>query len=173
MTMTLNGSGTGTVGVPNSATAQNSTSGTSIDFTGIPAGIKRITVMFNGVSISGTSGIKIQIGNASSPETTGYTSICSVIGSGVATLSNTTGFYVTTSGYTFAADTTHGSAILCLQNSSTNSWSQTALIGTTSQPYTFTSGGSKSTSGVVNIVRITTGNGTDTFDAGSINILYE
>ncbi len=55
MTMTLNGSGTGTVGVPNSATAQNSTSGTSIDFTGIPGWTKKITVMLNAVSQSGTS----------------------------------------------------------------------------------------------------------------------
>lgn len=35
------------------ATAVASTSGTSIDFTGIPAWVRRVTVMFNGVSTNG------------------------------------------------------------------------------------------------------------------------
>ena len=33
------------------STAQNSTSGTSIDFTGIPAWVEKITVMFNGLHL--------------------------------------------------------------------------------------------------------------------------
>ena len=59
-----NGTGTLVVSGINSAitagTAVASTSGTSIDFTGIPSWVKRITVMFNGVSTNGTSNIQIQ-----------------------------------------------------------------------------------------------------------------
>ena len=55
-----------------SGTAVASTSGTSIDFTGIPSWVKRITVMLNGVSTSGTSIVQVQIGSGS-PTTSGYT----------------------------------------------------------------------------------------------------
>jgi hypothetical protein len=37
----------------------------------------------------------------------------------------------------------------------------------------FSSSGTKSLSATLDRIRITTVNGTDTFDAGSINILYE
>ena len=53
-------------------TAVASTSGTSIDFTGIPAWVERITVMFSGVSGSGTSNFLLQIGDAGGIENTGY-----------------------------------------------------------------------------------------------------
>jgi len=55
-----------------SGTSQASTSGTSIDFTGIPSWVKRITVMFNGVSTNGTSNKQIQLGDSGGFETTGY-----------------------------------------------------------------------------------------------------
>ena len=55
-----------------SGTSQASTSGTSIDFTGIPSWVKRITVMFNGVSTNGTSNPLIQIGDSSGVAITGY-----------------------------------------------------------------------------------------------------
>ena len=65
MAITLDGDNLTTVGVINSKTAVASTSGTSIDFTGIPSGVKRVTVMFNGVSTSGTASLRIQkIGRA-------------------------------------------------------------------------------------------------------------
>lgn len=64
MSITLDGLNVSTVGVINQGTAQNTTSGTSIDFTGIPAGVKRITVMFNGVGSSGTSAFLIQLGTS-------------------------------------------------------------------------------------------------------------
>ena len=56
-----------------SGTAVASTSGTSIDFTGIPSWVKRITVMLNGVSTNGTSPKLVQLGSASI-STTGYLS---------------------------------------------------------------------------------------------------
>ena len=166
MTMTLNGSGTGTVGVPNSATAQNSTSGTAINFTGIPAGIKRITVMFNGVSTNGTSVKQVQIGSGS-VTTTGYNSTGVSISTTAVVSSLTSGFIV----YDASASSTL-SGHLILTNVSGNVWvgshamkSATNLVNT--------GGGDVTLGGTLDRVRITTVNGTDTFDAGSINILYE
>ena len=65
-------SGTGAIGLINSMTAQNSTSGTAINFTGISSAAKRITVLFNGVGTSGSSNLQIQVGPGSYI-TTGYT----------------------------------------------------------------------------------------------------
>ena len=78
-----------------SGTAVASTSGTSIDFTGIPSWAKRITVMFNGVSTNGTSQQLIQIGSGS-VNATGYSSYFSVTPGGFspATAVTTSGFGV-------------------------------------------------------------------------------
>lgn len=59
------------VGGLTSGTAVATTSGTSIDFTGIPSWAKKITVMFSAVSTNGTSPIQVQIG-AGSVSNSGY-----------------------------------------------------------------------------------------------------
>jgi len=46
-------------------TAVATTSGTAIDFTGIPSWAKRITVMLNGVSTNGVSPYQVQVGSGS------------------------------------------------------------------------------------------------------------
>jgi len=170
MAINLDGNGLLTTGLINSATAQNSTSGTSIDFTGIPAGVKRITVMLQGVSTNGTSNKLIQLG-AGSAETTGYTSeSTSFSGATVGGASSyTTGFGVASGG---AAETLTGHFVFTLVGS--NLWvGSLMLINTVGANNAWVGGGSKTLSGTLDRVRITTVNGTDTFDAGSINILYE
>jgi len=147
-----------------SGTAVASTSGTSIDFTSIPSWVKRITVMFNGVSTSGTAFIWVQIGSGS-VETSGYNSVFQgSTSSGTATAS----FVV---GSSAAADVRCGTVVLSTTGS--NLWVASSVIGITSATLTQQGGGAKTTSGVLDRIRITTSNGTDTFDAGSINILYE
>ena len=158
-----------------SGTAVASTSGTSIDFTGIPSGVKRITVMFNGVSTSGTSPPQIQIGDSGGVETTGYAGTSSAIAGGTAQAVFTTGFGlgVNTANWSSAVIVS-GAITITLLNSSTNNWVASGSLGrsdATGSTY-FTSGG-KSLSDVLDRVRITTVNGTDTFDAGSINIMWE
>lgn len=148
------------------ATAVASTSGVNIDFTSIPSWVKRITVMFAGLSTSGTSPVRLQLGTSSGVETTGYTSTSTVMG--VANGTSTGGFdrYQTA-----AADVTSGWYVLTLIGS--NLWVCTAqyALSTASNPGWIT--GNKTTSATLDRVRITTVNGTDTFDAGTINILYE
>ena len=159
---------TASMSVNTLATAVASTSGTSIDFTGLPAWVKRITVMFNGVSTSGTSLIQIQIGSGS-VTTSGYACSYSTIGSAAAAGSTaTSGFIVTYS--VAAANAYSGLAILALVSS--NSWLETSTLTLPTAGNHF-SAGSIALAGALDRVRITTVNGTDTFDAGSVNILYE
>ena len=166
ITATLNGVSGANVPLV-SGTAQNSTSGTSIDFTGIPSWVKRVTVMFNGVSTSGTSNLLIQIGagsvdSASYNSTTFYSASTSVN-----TTSSTAGFVISTNA---ATDTKSGLIQIALFGS--NAWiaSGWCKSGTTTSASTM---GDKTLSGTLDRIRITTVNGTDTFDAGSINIMYE
>ena len=72
-----------------------------------------------------------------------------------------------------SAEVSHGIATLCLLNSLTGLWVMNSVLGHSNEFYTTLSGGSKTLSGTLDRVRITTANGTDAFDAGSVNILYE
>jgi hypothetical protein len=152
-----------------SGTAVASTSGTSIDFTSIPSWVKRITVMFNGVSTSGSSFWLLRLGTGGTPETTGYDSIGNNIQSGNTLTTSTAGFVV----YSNVASYVNSGSIV-FTNISGNIWVCSGLLGTsTGASVQFTTSGTKTLAGVLNMVRITTVGGTDTFDAGSINILYE
>jgi hypothetical protein len=170
--------GTGTVVVNGassaivSGTAVASTSGTSIDFTGIPSWVKRITVMFDGVSTNGTSNHRIQLGDAGGIETTGYASACSYAGTAVGGTSSVTGF-VTTADISAASQIT---GVVVFTLISANTWISLggAIFNKGSiTAFTITNSGVKTLSDTLTQLRVTTVNGTDTFDAGSINILYE
>jgi hypothetical protein len=153
----------------NLATTTAATSGTAIDFTGIPSWVKRVTVMFNGVSISGTSGILVQLGTSSGVTTTGYLSTAmDVSGSGITGLSSTAGmvirFFLNSYGVI-------GSMLISTLNS--NVWVAAGTVGRTTQDSNQMLAGNVTLGGTLDRVRITTVNGTDTFDAGSVNIMYE
>jgi len=148
-----------------SGTAQATTSGTAVGFTGIPSWVKRITVMFFGVSTTGTANYQIQIGSGSYT-TSGYSSGAS---NGSALVNSTTAFLLSSA--VSAAQTYSGHVVLTLVSG--NNWVQSGTLGSTGANYTNVSGGSVTISGALDRVQLTTANGTDTFDAGSINIQYE
>jgi hypothetical protein len=151
------------------ATAVASTSGTSIDFTGIPSGVKRITVMFSGVSTNGSDNYLIQLGDSGGIETSGYTSSASY-GGGGATTWRTDGFII----YNVATSGGTHSGNVVITNITSNTWTSTGVIGhDVSGNATGYSAGTKSLSATLDRVRITTQGGTNTFDAGTINIMYE
>jgi hypothetical protein len=152
-------------------TAVASTSGTSVDFTSIPSWVKRITVMFNGVSTSGTSNLLIQLGDSGGVETTGYTGYGKRLSTtGVNSTSQiTNGLNVTTS--TGASNPYIGTAFFTLVSG--NIWVAQSMLGQTNNDDLCFANTVKTLSDTLDRVRITTTNGTDTFDAGSINILYE
>jgi hypothetical protein len=151
-----------------SGTAVASTSGTSIDFTGIPSWVKRITVMFNNVSTNGGSALLLQIG-AGSVTTSGYNGAAVGFGaSNLGTTNYTAGFGVEDGGG--SGFTRYGAIVLNLFGS--NTWTVIGGVWRGTINPTWTTGGI-ALGGTLDRVRITTVNGTDTFDAGSINILYE
>jgi hypothetical protein len=152
-------------------TAVASTSGTSIAFTSIPSWVKRITVMFNGVSTNGTSNIQVQLGTGSSPTytTSGYAGSASYISAS----SSTNALFTTGLGVASAGASNVFSGHLVFTNVSGNVWTGSSTLANTAIAAMFFSGTNISLSDVLTAIRITTVNGTDTFDAGSINILYE
>jgi hypothetical protein len=151
-----------------SATAVASTSGTSIDFTGIPSWVKRITVMFSNVSTNGSSSILLRIGSGG-VTTTGYVSAVSYCGLSQGTASSTAGFAIAVTG---AGQAWSGSLVINLLNASSYLYNESGVLSDSAN-YSGMSGGYVTLSGTLDRVRITTVNGTDTFDAGSINIMYE
>lgn len=141
-------------------------SGTSIDFTSIPAGVNRITIAFAEVSTNGTSAIQVQLGDSGGVETAGYAT-----STWTANTSNTN----YTSGFVFrvgsvAAMTVSGSLVLTRVDS--NTWIGSGVAGRTDAADTSVFGGSKALSDTLDRIRITTVSG-DTFDAGTFNVLYE
>jgi hypothetical protein len=167
----LNSDGTTTL-TPNniikSGTSVASTSGTSIDFTGIPSWVKRVTVMFNGVSTNGTSAILVRIGSGSVTDS-GYVSAAGrQAGSATVEASSTVGFVIA---YGNAAQLLYLQlAVTSIGGNIYNSSHAGASSGVSA---TLQGGGTVTLSGTLDRIRITTVNGTDTFDAGSINILLE
>jgi hypothetical protein len=158
-------------GTITSGTAVASTSGTSIDFTSIPSWVKRVTVMFNVVSTNGTGSLRVQLGSGS-PQTTGYS------GSNEYGGTSAVGGANLSSGFDFVgtgeAANSARSGLITFTNITGNVWTGTGQIGfSVSGVLTVWVSGSVTLSGTLDRVRITTTNGTDTFDAGSVNILYE
>jgi hypothetical protein len=145
-------------------------SGTAVDFNSIPSWAKRIVVMFSGVSTNGTSIIQVQLGDSGGVETTGY--LGGVYTSNTVNANLTNGFLLRANAVA-AADLYHGSLTLSLLEFSTNTWVCQGIVNRSNAADNCFVGGSKALSATLDRVRITTVNGTDTFDAGKINIQYE
>jgi hypothetical protein len=151
-----------------SETSKPTTSGTSVEFTGIPSWVKRITVMFNGVGTNGTAPVLVQLGTGSTPTytTSGYKSYVLFNGG---TTSSTYG--LTTVGVG-AGDQRWGSMII--STSGSNNWAE--VVGNAVGTNGGAGGGGIALGGQLTALRLigsTTGSPVDTFDEGSVNILYE
>ena len=154
----------------NLTTAQNTTSGTSIDFTGIPSWAKRVTVMLDGVSTNGASEVLIQIGDSGGIETTGYACGLTFIAG-----TNACGALASTSGCIIGGASAGNTRVGCMSISkvSGNKYVFSGMNFNTDQNAAAYSTSIKTRSDVLDRIRLTTVNGTDTFDAGSVNIMYE
>ena len=173
--------GTYTVTVPATNQTLGITSGTAVpytsfttttynDFTGIPSWVKRITVNFSGISSNGTSGFEIRLGDSGGIEATGYagggTRFSTTASAGAA---STTGFLINAN---LAVNEVHGSLTICLVTG--NTWVASGCFGGPSATsFMWFTGGGKTLSDTLTQLRVATSNGTDTFDAGTINIMYE
>lgn len=151
-------------------TAVATTSGTSVDFTSIPSWVKRITVVFTSVSSSGTSPVQIQIGDSGGVETTGYT------GTAVAIVSTNSLFiasYTTGAVLIGVLATTVRSGSMVITNIDGNQWQFSSINANDDVGFLGWTSAIKTLSATLDRVRLTTINGTDTFDAGLVNIIYE
>ena len=145
--------------------------GTAVDFTGIPSWARRITIVFNQVSTNGSSVPQVQLG-AGTIDATGYNSVGTSSGTGSATTSSTTGLVIRGGGAGAAAAAVSGHMILT--NVSGDTWvaSFIGASGTTGLASCM-GGGSKTLTGRLDRLRITTVGGTELFDAGTFNVTWE
>ena len=163
----VNGSIKGTV---TSETSKATTSGTAVEFTGIPSWVKKITLMLNGISLSGNGQFLIQLGSGSF-KTSDYVSTGNFLSGGVTSggASSTAGFllYNNSSG-----NIQSGHIVFTLQTG--NTWigsGVTTFHGSVTNGFT---AGNVTLSGALDRIRLTsTDTATNNLDAGSINILYE
>lgn len=148
-------------------TAQNSTSGTFIDFTGIPSWARRVTVMFNNISTNGSASYLLQIG-AGSITSSGYVSNSTTATgtNNVLWTSSTAGFAIFMAG---AAEMLYGHMILT--HLGNNTWISSHT--TNRNGWTNMGAGAVTLGGTLDRVRLTTTNGTDAFDLGNMNVMYE
>jgi hypothetical protein len=158
-----------------SGTAVASTTGTAIDFTGIPSSAKRITVMLQGVSTDGTSGLTLRVGTSGGfvAGAGSYLGASDSQGASVAPSNFSTGFNMEDAS---ASATTVRHYVCVLTNISGNNWMYVVLGGSSDVANITMGGGSISAAslgGTLDRVRITSITGTNNFDAGSVNIMYE
>lgn len=184
MSLTLNGSGSIDGLSPGGLTDQTvtpseltqpltlmtakSATGTSVDFDNIPAWVKRVTLLLAGVSTTGASYMLVQIGSSAGLVTTNYNGTSSVITTGVDTYSSTIGFPIRDNPVATRVNSGHFTLVLLSGNLWVSSHVMKSTTGTTCL-----GAGDVTLPGTLDRIRITTVNGTDSFDAGTINVMYE
>ena len=119
-----------------------------------------------GVSTDGTSNWLVQLGDAGGIETSGYLSSC---GSSGGTTDATAGFLINKSNV--AAVVYRFQLILNLEDASDFTWVGSSQLGGAGEAAQFQIG-SKATSQATTTIRLTTANGSDSFDAGFVNVNY-
>jgi len=144
-------------------------SGTSVTFA-VPAWVKRITVMVQGLSFAGASGVaRVQIGTAGSLTASGYTTEFLVV-----TGSNTCSVSSVTNGIAVFNGNLAGGAlwgVATITKITGNTWISTYNSARSDTDAGRTGTGYIALAGALDIVGIAATSGT--FDAGTINILYE
>lgn len=153
------------------ATVQTTTSGTEKDFA-IPAWARRVRVLLNGVSLSGTALIRFRLGTSGGIVNTGYLGAGSVIAATAVTASQTAGFDIYNSAPA-AAELYTGAMDISLLDAAANIWVAHGVFTQTAVARTFTTAGQITLASALTTLRITTSNGTDTFDLGSVNVIFD
>lgn len=147
-----------------------SASGTAVNFTGIPSWVKKITVMLSGVSTNGTtSDIRFRIGTSGGVVSTGYANATTTMGASVVVTINTTDAFTVRN---LGRGTDIANGIVTLTNITGNTWVASGVFAASATTTSATTAGSIALGATLDRVQITM-NGTDVFDAGTINILYE
>lgn len=145
---------------------------TSIDRTGIPSWANRVTITFDDLSTNGTSPVQIQLGDSGGVETTGYRgSFTSFNASALTTTNAGAGAQVETGSLPVATAQRNGTVTVI--RVSGNTWSICGMVGQAQATGNTFIAVNKTLSAALDRVRVTTVNGTDTFDAGSVGFSWE
>ena len=175
--LTSTGSAWASTAIPASGitlgTAVATTSGNTIDFTGIPSGTKRIILSVDQITIgSGSSAPIVQLGDSGGFETSGYLGSGFFFSSaGLLQASITTGMALAPSWN--ATVTLCGAMTITLLDPATFTWCSTFFAGRGDNTTGYGGGSSKSLSAELTQIRLTTIAGNLAWDAGKINIQYE
>jgi len=142
-------------------------SGTAILFTGIPSTAKRITVMWTSLRTNGTASVILRVGTSSGIVASGY--VGGTSHTGASPISSPTGILI---GGASSSDTRTGTIVI--NNLSDNTWIGTGLGSNLDSPSALYNIVSRISLGqALDRVSVTTTNGTDQFNNGSVNIMYE
>lgn len=156
------------------ATPVATTSGTTVEFTGIPATVKQVVINFNSVGTNTvtTSRFQMELGTSSAYVTSSYLSVGMRINTLNANASTSTTYFALTNGAnTDSSDRYSGTIIISLLDSTNNIWSLQGTLGSTSNTFVQISSGKSALSAALNKLKIYDSSGA-TFTAGSINIMY-
>ena len=145
---------------------QSPTSGTSVDFTGIPSGVRNIKILFDQISLNGTDTLVCQLGDSGGLETSGYVSMAE---NGSTRVASTSGISISSSGDASHAYT--GQINLSLEDVTNNTWVEFGILRQNDSNISL-SGGSKTLSATLDRLRILV-SGSNTFDAGSLSITFQ
>ncbi len=154
------------------ATSSVSASGVAVDFSSIPSWVKRITISYSAIATSGTSIPVFRIGSSGTPTTSGYAGCTSGVSTGASAVNHTDGsrMFSTSWASTYIG---HGGIVLTLMDTTANRWEYRQITGLANPAASAFSGGSTALAGTLDIVRLTTQGGTDTFTAGTLRMIYE
>jgi hypothetical protein len=157
---------------PLSQITEVNATGTAVDFTGIPSWARRVMVSFNGVSTNGNSLVVLRLG-AGSIATSGYVATYALVpdAAGGSVRSSRTNSSIIVTGNSVPADNRYGTITLC--NCGNNMWIASGVVGTVSFDNVSMVCGGLRLGGILDRLQITTENGTDIFDFGTISLLYE
>jgi hypothetical protein len=163
----------GTVNAGGTTPFPSSAGPVAVDFTDIPSWVKRITFSYQSLSTSGTSLPIVRLGTGATPTytTSGYIgAVTAVINAGASVgTAFSSGFAIVAALPTTAAM----NGFLTLVNLTGNTWVAQSSTGRSDIANNNLGAGSVALGAVLTAVRLTMVNGTDRFDAGSVNILYE
>ena len=151
-----------------SAGGLSASGNTSVDFTSMPSWINIITVTFRNISTNSNSNLLVQLGTSSGVTTSGYVSTSiDFDGSGAVTTSSTSGFVFKVNP---SSNIINGTMTIVYTGS--NAWvnNHNASINTNIMSV---GGGTIALGGTLDRVRITTVSGSDAFNAGTLNVLYQ
>ena len=150
----------------------SSTSGVAVDFTGIPSWAKRITILFSTLTTSGSSIPVFRAGPGGVPVTSGYVGCTSGVSTGASAGNHTDGARLFSTSWA-SSYVAHGRITFTLANPASNLWEYDGVSALSNIAAAAFFGGSIALAGALDIIRLTTQGGSDTFQSGTLRMIYE